>query len=405
MLCALAVPPLILFCGLSIDQSYVYYRNQVLKRTAQAAALAAQTNLNAYYAYGGTTYSTASMASINSAVQMIVSANMPAAQYGTVVPVTSSNSTSAVQLGTWSNASKAFTATITNPNAVQVTALNTVANGNPVNTFFRGMIGLATVDLSTAAVASYGNGLSGAGGFNTIILNDLSMSFSSEVSNQRTADIAILNCVAGGSNGNAKVGLTGFTGHSKTVYALTQSTAPNVSTMTTYIHATLDYCGNTGMPACSGSNVASGLYSAIAQLAAAGIANTSSNIILITDGVPNADAMTYAAVDGTSTTPIAKPTGWSGCTGWPANSSCSDANLWTAAQAQSLYAKSLGISISTVYYSGDTVGATNIANYSAKLASLVTGNGVSLVAPSASSINSAFATFCTSMGSAVKRTQ
>ncbi len=66
------------------------------------------------------------------------------------------------------------------------------------------------------------------------------------------------------------------------------------------------------------------------------------------------------------------------------------------------YAKTLGINISTIYYSGDTTGATNQAAYAADLKTLVTGTGIALVAPTAATIDSSFASFCASMGSAVK---
>jgi len=373
---AVAVPVLIMLGGLSIDQSYVNVRVSMLRHTAQDAALAGGQYLSTYY-------STGSSATITSKAQATATANMSTAQYGTVVPASN------ITLGTWNSTTHAFTATTTAPNAVQVIAVNTVANGNPVQTFFGGAYGKPTVDLSTTSVVGYGTGKA----FNTIILNDLSMSFSSEIKDQRAADIAILNCVATAASTTSQVGLTAFTGHSETVYALGNAVT-NLSAMTTYINKTLNYCGNKNMPACSGSNVASGLYSAIAQLQSAGLANYTSNIILITDGVPNADATTYAKADGiyptpTSTTPV--------CT-----TSCTDANLWTMAQDQAAYANTLGINISTIYYSGDTSGSANIATYSADLASLVTGTGIALVAPTAASIDSAFGAFCASMGSAVK---
>jgi Flp pilus assembly protein TadG len=371
---AVAVPALILLGGLSVDQSYVTMRQSMLRRTAQSAAFAAQQNLN----NPNTTPQQAAMTN--------AAANM-GSQYGTVVQ--SAN----VVLGTW--ASPVFTPTTVNPTAVKVTALNTAANSNPVNTFFGGSFGKPTVDLSTYAVVGYGTGKA----FNTIILNDLSMSFSSEVSDQRAADLQILNCVAGASSTTSQVGLVGFTGHSSALYALGNAVT-NLPAMTTYVNNTLKYCGNTGMPACSGSNVASGLYSAIAQLQTAGLANKGSNIILITDGVPNADAITYAAADGTSPTTLGTPSGWAGCT-----KSCSDANLWTAAQAQSLYAASLGINISTVYYSGDTTGSGNVTTYANDLATLRTGTGINLVAPTAAQIDASFGAFCASMGSVLKKVQ
>jgi Flp pilus assembly protein TadG len=424
---AVSVPAMIIFGGWAVDQAYIYYRYQLLKHVATTASLAGHTALASYYQAGGT-YSTSSMSTINSFINATVSANMPSAVYGTVIPATSSNATSSVQIGTWNPATQTFTATTTSPNAVKATALETVANSNPVNTLFGGMVGRPTVDLSVSAVSSYGNGLSSAGGFNTIILNDLSMSFSSEMANQRAADIAILNCISSGTNGNGRVGLTSFDGDSYvwnpagasgfptqvtysaspyTPYSissysgtLVNATSANVATMTTFINGTFNYCGTTYGPPCTGSNAAAGLYSAVKQLQAAGIANTSSNIIVITDGVPNADTRTYTTSDGMGVTPsstINTHYNWSGCT-----TTCTDANLWAAAQAWAAYAGSLGINISTVYYSGDTTGSANITAYSTKLASLVTGQGIALVAPTAASLSASFATFCASMGTAVK---
>jgi Flp pilus assembly protein TadG len=373
---AASVPGLIMLGGLSVDQSYVNIRAGMLRQTTQDAALAGGQYLSTFYTTG-------SAATINSKVQSNATANMPSAQYGTVVP------TANIVLGTWNASTKSFTATTTNPTAVQVTGVNTVANGNPVKTFFGAAYGKPTVNLTSSAVASYGTGKA----FNTIILNDLSMSFSSEISDQRAADLAILNCVAGAASSTSQIGLTSFDGHSDTLFVLGNAVT-NQSAMTTYINNTLDHCNTTGMPACTGSNVAAGLYSAVMQLQAAGLANSASSIILITDGVPNADAFTYTRADGTYPTPTS--------TSPVCSTSCTDADLWTMAQDQAAYAASLGINISTVYYSGDTVGATLQAQYAAQLATLVSGTGIALVAPSAATIDSVFAPFCASMGSAIK---
>jgi Flp pilus assembly protein TadG len=422
---AVALPALVLLGGLAVDQAVVSYRYSLLNRTAESGALAAQTYLSSYYAAGGT-YSSTSMATMNSVVATAVTSAMPTASYGTVVPTTTSNTTSNIQLGTWNPTAGTFTVTSTTPNAVKVTALNTSANGNPVHTMFGSLVNKPTVDMSASAIASFGSGLSGAGGFNTIILNDLSMSFSSEIPDQRAADVAILNCISSGTNGNGSVGLTSFDGDPKmlnaagasgfptqtaysarpyTAYSTTsysgtlvKATSTNVTAMTTFINGTLNYCGNSNMPPCSGSNVAAGLYSAIQQLSAASIANNSSNIILITDGIPNADSRTYSTSDGTGITPsstINSRYSWAGCT-----TNCSDTDLWNAAQAWAAYAGSLGINVSTVFYSGDS--GSNASGYAANLATLVKNQGIALVAPSSTSIDNAFATFCSTMGSAVK---
>jgi len=354
-------------------------RASLLRRTAQSSALAGQQYLYTYYSTGAAT-------TINSAVTANATTNMPSAQYGTVVPAAN------IQLGTWNSTNKAFTATTTNPTAVKVTALNTAANNNAVSTFFGGAYGKPTVDISSSAVASFGTGKA----FNTIILNDLSMSFSSEISHQRTADLSMLNCITGAASTTSKVGLTAFTGHSSVLYALGNAVTSSAA-ITTYVNNTLNYCGNKNMPACSGSNVAAGLYSAITQLQTAGLANSSSNIILITDGVPNADAITYARADGIYPTPTALlPV----CT-----ILCTDANLWTMALDQAAYAKTLGINISTVYYSGSTTGQANQTAYANQLKQLVTGTGIALVAPTAAQIDSSFGSFCASMGSTVKMVQ
>jgi len=113
--------------------------------------------------------------------------------------------------------------------------------------------------------------------------------------------------------------------------------------------------------------------------------------------VPNADRMTYTQADGTYPTPTSSSP--------VCSTSCTDADLWTMAQDQAAYAKSLGINVSTIYYSGDTSGATLQSEYAADLATLISGTGIALVAPSAGKIDSAFGAFCASMGSAIKTVQ
>jgi hypothetical protein len=148
------------------------------------------------------------------------------------------------------------------------------------------------------------------------------------------------------------------------------------------------------MPACSGSNVASGIYSAIQQFSSVSATNTIKNIIIITDGVPNASSgTTYAKADGTyatptSTTPIC-------------SNNCSDANLLTMAHDQATNAWAAGISVSTIYYSGDTA-TSQQASYTTELASWVRGNGIALVAPTAAKISTVLGGFCATMPSALK---
>jgi hypothetical protein len=335
----------------------------------QSAALAAGDKLSTYYSTGST-------GTLVSTAQTFAQYNMPAALYGTVVPAAN------VVIGTWNGT--AFTSGGTLPNAVQVTGLNTAANGNPVPLFFGSFMGRPTVDIRSTVVASYTTGRS----FNTIVINDLSQSFSSEIASQRAADNAILNCVKGATGTTSQFGITSFNGTAAISQPLTQASThlPIIQSVVT----ALESCGNIGAPACSGSNVAAGLASAIQQFRGGAFANASKNIVVITDGVPNQDPkVNYTPPNGNTTPPICPP------------NRCTDADLLLMAQAQAALAKAAGISISTIYYSGDTP-IQNQASYAASVASLVTGSGIAMVAPTPAQISSAYAGFCSTIPSALK---
>ena len=375
------MPIFIGFGVLSLGTTYLYLRHLMLTQAVSAAALAASSNLTTYYTSG-----TNSTAAIVSAAQTFALANEPSKTYGTIVPA------SDVVVGNWSSTTNSFTSLASSggvtPNAVQVTGLNTTANGNAVQVYFGSLLGIPTKDLTVKAVASYSTGQN----FDTIILNDLSQSFSSEISEQQTADIAILNCITNSSNSASTFGITSFDGDSAIYQALLQASA-NLTSLTTKINA-LDYCGTKTGPTCNGSNVAAGIYSAIQQFSTVSSTNTSKNIIVITDGVPNASSgKTYTTADGIYPTPTSKtPT----CT-----TACTDANLLTMAQNQASDAYAAGINISTIYYQGDTT-ASEVASYAASLATLKRGTGVSLNAPTAATITTVLGGFCSTMSSGLK---
>lgn len=373
--------PVFLGFGLmAVGTGYLFYRKLLLTQTVSAATLAAASNLTTYYTSGN-----GSTATIVSAAQTFATANEPTARYGTVVPAAD------IVVGNWNSTTSTFTSLAssagTMPNAVQVTGLNTAANGNAVPVFFGSLVGIPTKDMTVTAIASYATGQN----FDTIILNDLSKSFKSEITEQRAADNAILNCVESSSSSASTFGITTFDGHSSIYQALLQAST-NLSSLESKINA-LNYCGQSGAPACSGSNVAAGIYSAIQQFSTVSATNTTKNIIIITDGVPNADPIVYTTADGIYPTPASLlPT----CTVL-----CSNANLLTMAQNQASDAYAAGINISTIYYSGDTPTAQQ-ASYAASLATLKRGTGVSLVAPTAATISTVLGGFCSTMASGLK---
>lgn len=360
---------------LGIDGSRVFFHKLLLRQTAQAASLAGANKLATYY-----TSQPNSSAQIVAAAQQFATANMPSAAYGTVVPAAN------VTLGTWDLTNKTFTATGAGgtPNAVQVVASLTGANA--VQTLFGSSFGTTSVPISATAISSYATGKA----FHVMVVNDLSGSFSPSIANQRAADTAILDCVKNSAGPTSHYGIVGFTGYSQLTQTPVAAQA-NYSALKTKINAVRS-CGNAGAPACSGSNSAAGIYRATKAFSDgwATYADTNMNIVVITDGVPNANAITYGMNEGAYPTPTSTtPT----CT-----TSCTDANLWTMATNQANYAGSLGINVSTIYYSGST-SSGQVSTYASQLAQLRKGTGISLMAPTAASINASFAAFCATMSS------
>ena len=71
------------------------------------------------------------------------------------------------------------------------------------------------------------------------------------------------------------------------------------------------------------------------------------------------------------------------------------------AQNQAAQARAEGISITTIYYSGNTP-ANQRAGYATQLGALTGGTGVAMVAPTESRISEVFAGFCSTMSSSLK---
>lgn len=364
-LCAVLVPLLVGLGTLAIDQGYYGYRNLLLKQTTQNAALAAAEQLYTYYTNG-------SGSTVQSTAVTYAGYNMPSAKYGNVVL------TSNVVLGSWSGT--AFSAGGTNPTAVQVTGLNTAANGNAVPLFLGSFFGKPSVDITYQVVASYGSGKA----FNTIVINDMSQSFSGEITDQVTADQQILNCVKGVTGATSYFGVTFINGHASTYIPLTLAQA-NYTALQTKV-AAITACSSSEDPNCStGSNIGSGIYSAIQQFKSSTYNGSSKNIVIITDGVPNVSSgVTYTTADGVS-----------------CGSNCTDTDLQNGTQTEATAAKNAGINVSTIYYSGDT-SPSDESTYQKFLAGLISGTGTALVAPSAATIDSAYASLCSSIPSVLK---
>jgi Flp pilus assembly protein TadG len=405
---AIMLPVLIGFGALGIETAQVSSQKALLKQTVTAAALAGANLIASYYTTGSTT-------TIVNAAQAIALANMPSAKYGTVVPNPTCTNGS-VLLGNWNATTSTFTSLCTSgttsPDAVQVTGYQTAANHNPVSLFLSSLIGWASYDTTATATASYGTGQT----FNTIVINDLSGSFSGQISAQKAADTSILNCISSASGTASKFGVTTIDG-SSTIYEPLTQVSTNLTAIQTKINA-LDSCGNGTMPACSGSNVASGIYSAIQQFSGTSYLTSKNSVIVITDGVPNFNSShNYVTVDGIG--PTTTPATTQVCSGTGTGSSnCSDTKLLTMATNQAAAARNAKVSISTIYYNGNTTASSALCTaaglssscttaqlqtaYATSLAALSGGTGISLVAPTVTGISSSFAAFCATMASSLK---
>jgi Flp pilus assembly protein TadG len=371
---AVGIPALTGFGALAIDGAYTGYRTLLLRQTVQAAALAGANKLPTYFSSG-----TGSTATVTSTAQTFATANMPTASYGTAV--------TSVVVGNWNASTKALvslaTSHGTNPDAVEVTGSTSV----PL--FFGSLFGRSSVTLASTVIASLNTGQT----FNTIVINDMSQSFTSELAAQKAVDTSVLNCVKGAAGSTSQFGITLMNGHSTTYQALSAANANQLLLQTKITALTALACGlNCG----TGSNVAAAIYSAIQQFSGSTFANTKKNIVIITDGVPNADnSVDYERADGIYPTSTAStPT----CIGV---NNCNDSDLLTMARNQATAANAAGISVSTIYYSGSTPTAQQ-SSFAASLQSLVKGSGVAMVAPTSAAINAAFAGFCATMPSTLK---
>lgn len=113
-----------------------------------------------------------------------------------------------VETGTWDDATRVFTPTATNPNAVRVTGRRTAARGNPVPLVFAKAIGMSTFDITASAVTKFTGGDSDV---DVVGLNGISLSntarirrWSSESGTVRVASNGAINVPSGTQiNGDA----------------------------------------------------------------------------------------------------------------------------------------------------------------------------------------------------------
>jgi Flp pilus assembly protein TadG len=276
--------------------------------------------------------------------------------------------------------------------------------------------GLKNFSLTASATAAFTSTNFGANGSQTnavsdlIVVSDISGSFSSTLSQAKTAMTQCVKDFAVTGNSNSMFGLTLFTGSSpqgavaansptapaggwgpqgwtssqltgsattSPYTALTSATSNNFqTTLNTDVNGITDcssFGGSYAQYSCSGSNIAAGMQSAINQFCpASGCAGGTLQMVIITDGVPNCSYVepntnggaTSKGNWGTSTiTGQNCPAGqvWNGFNRsgqliqeTSAQTNAGDVQLLTDAQNLATAAGNLGITVSTIYYSGES---------------------------------------------------
>ncbi len=378
---AFAFPAMIAMGLLAVDAVRAYSQAAQINFATQAAALAAGSQLGNYYSQGATA-GTSTITAIASTISVANTASLPNVTNATTVT-----------LGTWDSAASTFTglaAGATSPNAVQV-----IGNAT-ITTILAGSLGgQSTLTVTKKAVATLGSPKT----FNVIVLNDLGgpninqglgVPGSAQANwwaQQQAADAAILNCVAASGNAASQFGITGFVEQPYVLQALTAVSSTSVKTtiannINNVGSVNFQYCRQSkSAQSCHGSNVAAGIYSAIAQFSGAAYANTSNNIVILTNELPIYDPTTnpaqhivptnYSLAMGTGVTQVGGAwTGGSGtgiCNGTTGTTTCTDTLLKDMAEGQANTAGTAvasgrsGITISTIYYATNNNGTSPTA--------------------------------------------
>ena len=418
---AALIPAMIAVGLLGLDAVRALSHAAQINYATQLAAIAAGASGNSYAKDGGATMQTyaTTIAHANSAL------------------LSASNIT--VVAGTYNALSNNVNQGAGTPNAVQVTS------SVSLSTVLGGVFGVPNLTITKSAISSIPTPTTAAGvpsvapaaaTVNILMLHDVGKNFNSttgypDLRQQLAADLAILNCLHSYGSANSKFGMVGFTldtGTAQSMKAVGTSYASLYATLTT-AQATapsskgttaLPYCEHgtkgSGPPSCVGSDVASGLYSAISLLNAAATQNSINHIVIITDQLPTVDPLDAPLVAGvkaagTDYSTLAKHGGWVGAaSAGPASCStnCTNLDLIKWARAQAALAGAANMVVSTVYFSGDATAAAQPntpgtgSSPDTEIASWVQNGGFHVNAANASDIPAAASNVCQYFGSRLK---
>jgi Flp pilus assembly protein TadG len=148
------LPVIVGLFSLAVDMSYVLQTRDMLQIAAESAVLAAASSPTVV---SNNSSCSSDPNSVCAVAQKYAAYNMPAAQYGNVLPAAN------ILVGKWPagcSGSTCFTSAVPvgtscpSCNAVKVTTQMATANGNALPLFFAQLIGLKNVDLTATAIAT-----------------------------------------------------------------------------------------------------------------------------------------------------------------------------------------------------------------------------------------------------------
>ena len=186
-----------------------------------------------------------------------------------------------IEVGYWDAATSTFYPAGLPVNGVRVTTRRSQQNGNPVSTFFAGVIGFDEMDVSATAVAARDVEA------DIVIAQDVTVSFLEELPFALTADKALINTFATQHAEGVQVGVVSFARTTTDVAPLTY-----LDTGQGQLNAAIDgmqRCTRTGRRGgpCYGTDLGIGIDRAREMIQQQGRGSEVQRIIvLVTDGVP-----------------------------------------------------------------------------------------------------------------------
>ena len=329
------------FAALAVDGARLASMRSQCQVTADGAALAAVNELP-------------DLAAVRARAIEYAGKNMPPGLHGATLDPAD------VETGHWDPDDRSFTPGGVPSDAVRLTIRRTADSGNAVPLTLGRVFGLDSSDVLATAVASFGT----AQKWDVTLLQDVTTSFAQEIEDAKDGDQVLLDCILDHAHIDSRFGLVTFTGWGQVVSPLLEIGSGHAALSSSI--GSISNCGSSGMPPCSGTDVAAGLETAVNLMVGdpPDDPETAQAIILVGDGQPSSS--------------------WSG-----SHPGKSVHQLKQYARNWADNADAAGISVFVVFFDEN-----NDAAASDFMASLVRGEGIYLRTPDPAQIPDLLMTIC-----------